>query len=334
MVITRCLSCQTWFDAEIRPENHQNWNKDIDVWNLTISIRFTLSNRLHKNPLWQILKKCFLSIVISAGSNEVVSALIQQKEQIDEITAEAGATHDSLDLEYIYAAAKTKLYTKQKWCVHFISSTLFLHLDLDLACKLLKPCRTATYSHYEKLFGMAQHDTANLETAVKLYDDTFQVNHIFHSTGELAWVFLKKTIILYKSRPMIDHKKISKSCSSGMRCASGRTLLQIGNTRSCRRVDISQMLEFSRCIVYLILLVQRNVGLDSLVDVCDNAGMCYFLDDSGHDSGLFFIKSRGNRKGDSGSSQGLLQLQRNLPRIEWPNLIVPQNEIAGSIPYV
>ena len=32
-----------------------------------------------------------------------------------------------------------------------------------------------TYSHYEKLFGMAQHDTANLETAVKLYDDTFQV---------------------------------------------------------------------------------------------------------------------------------------------------------------
>jgi hypothetical protein len=39
------------------------------------------------------------------------------------------------------------------------------------------PDHTATYSHYEKLFGMAQHDTANLETAVKLYDDTFQVFH-------------------------------------------------------------------------------------------------------------------------------------------------------------
>jgi len=58
----------------------------------------------------------------SANSTEVVQALTQQKEQIDEISAEAG-----------------------------------------------------TYSHYEKLFGMAQHDTANLETAIKLYDDTFQL---------------------------------------------------------------------------------------------------------------------------------------------------------------
>jgi hypothetical protein len=36
------------------------------------------------------LKHYFLCIFLSAGSNEVVSALVQQKEQIDEITAEAG----------------------------------------------------------------------------------------------------------------------------------------------------------------------------------------------------------------------------------------------------
>ena len=49
-----------------------------------------------------------------------------------------------------------------------------------------------TYSHYEKLFGMAQHDTANLETAVKLYDDTFQVVH-FVISAISAWARLRET---------------------------------------------------------------------------------------------------------------------------------------------
>ena len=62
-----------------------------------------------------------------------------------------------------------------------------INSDIKIQNDLSRVLLADTYSHYEKLFGMAQHDTANLETAVKLYDDTFQV--YWAARFNLVWSF-------------------------------------------------------------------------------------------------------------------------------------------------